>query len=132
MIAPIRLAGYTYTDCNEQEPHNFGREERMKTLMIAVVIAAMALFSVGTVQAGCGKKVATVGKLKSYDKATKKITIEVTHTNDAKAKKIVTLSVTPSTKTMGTKKLEELIGSGLSVVSEHGKIDFIIPVTKKS
>ena len=104
----------------------------MKNLTIAVVIAAMCLFAVGTVQAGCGKKVATIGKLKSYDKATKKITVEVTHTNDSKAKKTVTLSLTASTKTMGKKKIEELVGASLSVVSEHGKIDFIIPVTKKS
>jgi len=104
----------------------------MKYLMIAAVIAAVGMFAVGTVHAGCGKKVGTVGKLASYDKAAKKITIEVTHTNDKKAKKTVSISVTPATKTMGDKSLDKLVGSTLSVVSEHGKADFIIPVSAKS
>ena len=104
----------------------------MKNLLIVAVIATMTMFAVGTVEAGCGKKVATVGKLKSYDKDAKKITIEVTLTNDTKAKKTVTITLTPTTKTMGKKTLDKLVGETLSVVSEHGKADFIIPVTKKS
>ena len=104
----------------------------MKNLMIASAIAAVALFSVSTVQAGCGKKVGTVGKLTSYDKAKKTITIEVSHTNDAKAKKSVTITVTPTTKIMDGKKLDKLVGATLSVISEHGKANFIIAVTKKS
>jgi hypothetical protein len=108
------------------------KEHVMKKLMMVAVIAAVAMFSVGTVQAGCGKKVATVGKLKSYDKAAKKITIEVTHTNDPKAKKTVTITLTPTTKTMGGKTIDKLVGATLSVVSEHSKADFIIPVSAKS
>ena len=126
-------AGYIHLDpLPVAKTSPIGKEQAMKKLMIAAIIAAVSMFAVGTVDAGCGKKVATVGKLTSYDKAAKKITIEVTLTNDKKAKKTVVISVTPTTKTMGGKTLDKLVGATLSVVSEHSKADFIIPVSAKS
>ena len=38
------------------------------------------------------------------------------------------LELTSSTQTMGGKDVGDLVGSSLSVVSEHGEVDLIIPL----
>ena len=95
----------------------------------AVVLLASVALSAGSAYAGCGKKVATVGELESYDAGTKALTIEVTQTSEKSQRdETVQLSLTPDSKTMGGRAIEELVGQQLSVVSEHGKVDFIIPL----
>jgi len=99
--------------------------------LIAFAISTLAIvaLSAGTVQAGCGKKVATVGELESYDAGTKVLTINVTETSAKnQMDKTVTLTMTPNSQTMGEKAIGDLIGSRLSVVSEHDQVDLVVPL----
>ena len=98
---------------------------------IAFVIATLAVIAlnVGTAYAGCGKKVATVGELESYDAGTQAMTIKVMQTSDKSQRgKNVQLTMTSSSKTMGGKAVGDLVGSRLSIVSEHDEVDLVIPL----
>ncbi len=98
---------------------------------IAFVIATLAVIALnaGTAYAGCGKKVATVGELESYDAGTNTVIIKVTQTSDKSQQgKSVKLTMTPSSKTMGGKAVGDLVGSRLSIVSEHDEVDLVIPL----
>ena len=88
--------------------------------------------------AGCGKKVASIGKLEKVDAATKTITVAVMESSNAaelKSKK-ATLTLSPETKIIiGDKvdgKIDDLVGKQISVVSEHGKVEFVIALAAKS
>lgn len=97
----------------------------MKKILAILVVAAVA----APAYAGCGKKVASIGTLTAYDAKTKTLTIRVNRTNDPKAnKKATKITLTPATKVMGDATLEKLVGKQLSVVSEHSKADYIIPL----
>tara|TARA_B100001123_G_scaffold420919_1_gene527894 strand:- start:445 stop:762 length:318 start_codon:yes stop_codon:yes gene_type:complete len=102
--------------------------KKILAVIAATIIAAPAY-------AGCGKKVASVGTLTAYDAKTKTITMKVMRTNDPKAnKKATKITLTPASKVMGTITLDKLVGKQLSVVSEHNKADYVIPLisaTKK-
>jgi|GEM_PF-1300216 len=90
------------------------------------ILAAFAL--VGTsVYAGCGKKAASIGKLEAYDAETKSVTIKVMRSSDPKeaAAKTAKLTLTPDTGVVGG-EIEKLVGKQVSVVSEHGKVDYVI------
>ncbi len=95
----------------------------------AVVLSAIIALSAGSAYAGCGKKDATVGELQSYDASTKALTIGVTQASQkGQMDKTVQLTLTPDSKTMGGQAIEALVGQQLSVVSEHGKVDYVIPL----
>ena len=97
----------------------------MKKILAILAVAAVA----APVYAGCGKKVASVGTLSSYDAATKTLTMKVMRTNDPKAnKKATKITITPDSKVMGDASLEKLVGQQLSVISEHGKADYVVPL----
>ncbi|MDG2213170.1 MAG: hypothetical protein P8M70_05030 [Verrucomicrobiota bacterium] len=97
----------------------------MKKILSILAVAAIA----APAYAGCGKKVASVGTLSSYDAKTKTLTMKVMRTSDPKAnKKATKITLTPSSKVMGDAALDKLVGAQLSVVSEHGKADYIIPL----
>jgi hypothetical protein len=99
------------------------------SIAFAVALLAIVALSAGSAYAGCGKKVATVGELQSYDAGTKALTIDVTQTSQkSQSDKTVQLTLTPDSKTMGGREIEELVGQQLSVVSEHGKVDYVIPL----
>lgn len=99
------------------------------SIAFAVALLAIVALSAGSAYAGCGKKVATVGELESYDAGTKALTIDVTQTSQKSQRdKTVQLTLTPDSKTMGGREIEELVGQQLSVVSEHGKVDYVIPL----
>lgn len=99
------------------------------SIAFAVALLAIVALSAGSVYAGCGKKVATVGELESYDAGTKALTIDVTQTSQkSQRNKTVQLTLTPDSKTMGGREIEQLVGQQLSVVSEHGKVDYVIPL----
>ena len=99
------------------------------SIAFAVVLLAIVALSAGSAYADCGKKDATVGELESYDASTKALTLSVTQTSQNSQKdKSVKLTLTPDSKTMGGRAIEELVGQQLSVVSEHGKVDFVIPL----
>ena len=99
------------------------------SIAFAVVPLAIGALSADSAYAGCGKKVATVGELESYDTGTKALTIDVTQTSQKNQRdKTVQLTLTPDSKTMGGRAIEELVGQQLSVVSEHGKVDYVIPL----
>lgn len=108
----------------------------MKYLLIIAVAMTMA---VSSAVAGCGKKVASIGKLDGVDASTKAITIAVAHSSDpgqVKAKK-AKLTLTPDTKIIVDGKINEhkiadLVGKDISVVSEHGKVDYVIALVGKS
>jgi len=101
------------------------KEQIMKKILAivaATVIAAPAY-------AGCGKKVASVGTLSAYDAKTKTLTMKVMRTNDPKAnKKATKITLTPASKVMGDATLDKLVGKQLSVISEHGKADYVVPL----
>ena len=98
----------------------------MKKLLATLAVVAI---SAGYVNAGCGKKVASIGTLTSYDAKTKTLTMKVQRTNDPKAnKKATKLTLTPASKVIGDATLDKLVGKALSVVSEHGKVDLAIPL----
>ena len=101
------------------------KEQIMKKILAivaATVIAAPAY-------AGCGKKVASVGTLSAYDAKTKTLTMKVMRTNDPKAnKKATKITLPPASKVMGDATLDKLVGKQLSVISEHGKADYVVPL----
>ena len=101
------------------------KEQIMKKILAivaATVIAAPAY-------AGCGKKVASVGTLSAYDAKTKTLTMKVMRTNDPKAnKKATKITLTPASKVIGDATLDKLVGKQLSVISEHGKADYVVPL----
>ena len=101
----------------------------MKNLMIALAVAGLGLMLVPSADAGCGKKNATNGTLEKYDAATKSLTIKVTSSSNPKSVKGKTtkLTLTPKSSVIG-KKIDSLVGKDVTVVSEHGKIDFVIPL----
>jgi hypothetical protein len=82
---------------------------------ILSIIATLSL-AMGTSYAGCGKTTTDAGKLKSFDKDTKSLAIEV----DGKT---VTRTLTPSAK--GAADVEKLVGKQVSVVSSHGKVESV-------
>ena len=99
------------------------------SIAFAVALLAIVALSAGSAYAGCGKKVATVGELESYDAGTKALTIDVTQTSQKnQMEKTVQLTLTPDSKTMGGQAIDALVGQQLSVVSEHGKVDYVIPL----
>lgn len=106
--------------------------KRILSILVALAFASAAAY------AGCGKKVASVGKLENYDAASKTLTIAVIESSaesEVKSKK-ATLTLTPDTKVIyGDKvadvKVEDLVGKNVSVVSEHGKVDFVIVLSAK-
>lgn len=96
--------------------------KKILAIIAATVIAAPAY-------AGCGKKVASVGTLTAYDSKTKTITMKVMRTNDPKAnRKATKITLTPASKVMGDATLDKLVGQQLSVISEHGKADYVVPL----
>ena len=100
-----------------------------KSVAFAIAILAVIALNTGTAYAGCGKKVATVGELQSYDADNNTMTIKVTETSDKSQQgKSVELTMTSSSKTMGGKGLGDLVGSRMSVVSEHDEVDMVIPL----
>lgn len=92
----------------------------MKTLV--TLFAALAI-SAGAAFAGCGMKDTDTGKLTSYDKEKKVITVEAQDGTKAM------LTMTPDTATKNAKgeaaKIDDLIGKQVEVVSEHKKIDSV-------
>jgi len=105
---------------------------------LITILAALALAATSA-YAGCGKKVASVGKLEKYDAATKTLTINVAESsNSAEVKnKKATLTLTPDTKLIdGDKiagvKIDDLVGKNISAVSEHGKAEMVIALAAKS
>ena len=99
------------------------------SIAFAIVVLAIVALSAGSASAGCGKKVATVGELESYDAGSKALTIEVAQTSQKSQRgKTVQLTLTPDSKTMGGQAIDALVGQQLSVVSEHGKVDYLIPL----
>ncbi len=93
---------------------------------IITVFAALALAA--TAHAGCGKKVASIGELEKYDAETKSLTIKIVDSSDPKEvkSKLAKLTMTPDSKVIAKGKIESLVGKKVTVVSEHGKIDFVI------
>jgi hypothetical protein len=96
----------------------------MKILLTIVSVLGLA----GVSYAGCGKKVASIGQLEKYDAETKALTLKIADSSDPKEveTKMATLTMTPDSKIISEAKIEELVGKRLTVVSEHGKIDFVI------
>jgi hypothetical protein len=82
----------------------------MKYTITALAVLTLAL---GSAYAGCGKTVTDTGKLKSFDKETKAVVVEV-------GGKEVKRSLTPSSK--GGEGIEKLVGKKVVVISEHDKI----------
>ena len=82
---------------------------------ILTILATLSL-SLGTSYAGCGKTVTDAGKLKSFDKETKALVIDVSG-------KSVTRTLTPSAK--GAADVEKLVGKKVTVVSSHDKVESV-------
>jgi hypothetical protein len=82
---------------------------------ILTIIATLSL-SLGTSYAGCGKIDTDAGKLKSFDKETKQLVIDVSG-------KSVTRTLTPSAK--GAADVEKLVGKKVTVTSSHGKVESV-------
>jgi hypothetical protein len=96
----------------------------MKYIITMAAVLAMAAFA----QADCGKKVASIGELEKYDAATKSITIKIVDSSSAKEvkSKSAKLTMTPDSKVIAAGAIESLVGKKVTVVSEHGKIDYVI------
>ena len=83
----------------------------MKKVLSFLAIIGLAA---GSVFAGCGKKVETVGTLTKYNEEKKTIKIEG-------ADKPIKITAT----TKGADKLADLTGKKVKVISEHGKADSV-------
>jgi hypothetical protein len=95
---------------------------------IITIVAALAF--AGTSYAGCGKKSASIGTLEKYDAETKTLIIKIISSSDAKEVKAKTakLTMTPDSKVIAEGKIASLVGKSITVVAEHGKIDYVIPL----
>ena len=106
----------------------------MKRLLF--IIASLSLVSIPAF-AGCGKKVASIGKVENYDATTKAIVIAIADSSTAKElNKKATLRMTPNSNIIdggqiNPADLNALVGKNVSVVSEHGKIDYVITLAPK-
>jgi hypothetical protein len=85
----------------------------MKTILCTLALISLSVVSS---QAGCGKTVTDTGKLKSFDKDSKALVIEV----DGKE---VKRTLTPSAE--GAGDVEKLVGKDVVVVSGHNKVESI-------
>ena len=96
--------------------------KKLIALSIASIIAA------GSANAMCGKKVTDSGTLKSYNKESKSIVVQL-------AGSTAEITLTPGTETQDAAgkvaKLEDLVGKSVTVISEHKKADSV-QETKKS
>jgi len=101
----------------------------MKYIITTVAVIAMAAVA----QAGCGKKVASIGKVAKFDAKAKSVTVTIVESSDSKqvAAKKATLTLTPDTKVLPKEAAGSLEGKNVSIVSEHGKIDFVIVLASK-
>lgn len=102
----------------------------MKTIIITIMMLAFATVS----YAACGKKAASIGKVQKYDAETKELTVTVTQSSDAKEleAKTAKLTMTPDSKVLAEGDIASLVGKEVTVVSEHGKIDYVIALAKPS
>lgn len=90
--------------------------------MIALI--ALAGFALGTAYAGCGKKVTDTGELKAFDAEKKMITITI----GGEDKKLKVTPQTAMTDAEGKKaEAATLIGTKVTVISEHKKVDSVAP-----
>ena len=101
----------------------------MKYIITALLALAFATAS----YAGCGKKAASIGKIEKFDAETKALTLKITDSSDEKelAAKSAKLTMTPDTKVLAAGDIASLVGKRVSVVSEHGKVDYVIALTPK-
>lgn len=101
----------------------------MKYIITTAAIVAMTFAA----HAGCGKKVASIGKVSKVDSDAKSVTIEVADSSDSKQikSKKATLKLTPDTKVLPAEAAGSLEGKNVSIVSEHGKIDYVIVLASK-
>ena len=86
----------------------------MKSTLTILAVLGLALTSS---YAGCGKTETDVGKLKSFDKETKTLVVDVSG-------KEVKRTLTPSAK--GAADVEKLVGKKVTVVSSHSKVESIV------
>ncbi|MGI8604436.1 MAG: hypothetical protein ACR2OZ_15790 [Verrucomicrobiales bacterium] len=101
------------------------------TTLVALSLAAPAF-------ADCGKKAASTGKIEKFDAATKTLTVAIVESSDPKEveSKKATLTLTPDSKVIAEGKVdgvkvEALVGKNVTVVSEHGKIEYVISLAAK-
>jgi hypothetical protein len=101
--------------------------------MKAIITTILALAFATASYAGCGKKAASIGKIETYDAETKALVLKITDSSDAKELKAKSakLTLTPDTKILAEGDIASLVGKRVSVVSEHGKVDFVIALTPK-
>ncbi len=101
----------------------------MKYLL--TIFAALGL--AGVSYADCGKKVASIGELEKYDAETKALTLKIVDSSDPKEveAKSAKLTMTPDSKVIAEGDIQALVGKKVTVVSEHGKIDFVILLAAK-
>ncbi|HUF63611.1 MAG TPA: hypothetical protein VMN36_16160 [Verrucomicrobiales bacterium] len=101
----------------------------MKQLL--TIFAALGL--AGAAYADCGKKVASIGELEKYDAVTKALTLKIVDSSDPKEveAKSAKLTMTPDSKVIAEGDLQALVGKKVTVVSEHGKVDFVILLAAK-
>ena len=105
---------------------------------IITILAALAI-GAGSAWAGCNKKVSSIGKLKSWDAESKMITLVVQQSSSAKQleAKSAELTMTPDSTIVHAGQVDsvniaDVVGKNISVVSEHGKIDYVITLADKS
>jgi hypothetical protein len=85
----------------------------MKSILCTLALISL---SVASSHAGCGKTVTDTGKLKSFDKDSKALVIEV----DGKE---VKRTLTPTSA--GAEDVEKLVGKDVVVVSGHNKVESV-------
>ena len=103
------------------------------TIVLALTIAA------GSAYAGCGKKVSSIGKLEKWDAATKTLMIAITDSSNPKEvkTKMAKLTMTPDSNIVHAGEVNgvspaDIVGKNVSVVSEHGKADYVITLADKT
>lgn len=82
----------------------------------ALTILAVLGLALSSSYAGCGKTETDTGKLKSFDKETKTLVVDVSG-------KEVKRTLTPGAK--GAADAEKLVGKKVTVVSSHNKVESI-------
>jgi len=97
----------------------------MKTILSIVAVIALGA---GSIFAGCGKTTETTGTLKSFDKDTKTLIVDV----KGKESKITLTTKTEIKEGKKKSKIDDLVGKKVKVIVGHKKAISVTAVTKKA
>ena len=101
------------------------------SIALALTIAAASAY------AGCNKKMASIGTIEKFDAATKTLVVSIYDSSNPKEikSKSAKLTMTPDSTIVHAGKVNgvsaaDVVGKKASILSEHGKIDYVVTLVE--